>query len=163
MLGAPILKRPLILYIVSQEKSLGALCVQKNEEGKEIALYYLSRTLVGAELKYSPIEKICLSLIFAIQKLRHYMQAYTVQVISKADPIKYILSRPILNGRLVKWVVILKQYNLLYIPQRAIKRQTLVDFLADHPIPDNWELNDELPGEDVFFIDILPPWEMHFD
>ena len=73
MLEAPILGRPLILYIVAQEKSLGVLCVQKNKEGKEIAIYYLSRTLVGAELKYSPIEKICLSFIFAIQKLRNYM------------------------------------------------------------------------------------------
>ena len=71
-----------------QEQSLGALCVQKNEEGKEVALYYLSRTLVGAKLKYSPMEKICLSLVFAVQKLRHYMQAYIEQVVSKADPIK---------------------------------------------------------------------------
>ena len=39
----------------------------------EIALHYLSRTLVGVELKYSPIEKIYLSLIFVIQKLRHYV------------------------------------------------------------------------------------------
>ena len=93
VLGAPIPGKPLRLYISAQDQSLGALCVQENEEGKEVALYYLSRTLVGAESKYSPIEKICLSLIFAVQKLKHYMQAYTVQVISKADPIKYILSR----------------------------------------------------------------------
>jgi len=73
VLGPLILGKPLILYIAAQEKSLGALCVQKNKEGKEIAIYYLSRTLVGAELKYSPIEKICLSFIFAIQKLRNYM------------------------------------------------------------------------------------------
>ena len=66
MLGASILGKPLRLYIVAQEKSLGALCVQENEEGKEVALCYLSRTLVGAKLKYSPIEKMCLSLIFAI-------------------------------------------------------------------------------------------------
>jgi len=103
--------------------------------------------LVGAELKYSPIEKIYLLLTFAIQKLRHYMQAYMVPVISKADPIKYIPSRPILNGRLAKWTVILKQYNLIYVPQRAINGQALVDFLIDHPIPDDWELNDYLPGE----------------
>jgi len=98
VLGAPIPKKPLIVYIEAQEKSLGAFCLQQNEEVKEIALYYLSRTLVVVELKYSPIKKICLSLIFAIQRLRHYIQAYTVQVISKTDPIKYILSRPILNG-----------------------------------------------------------------
>jgi len=76
--GAPIPRKPLILYIAAQEKYLELLCVQKNEEGKEIVLYYLSRTLVGAELRYSPIQKICLSLIFAIQKLRHYIQAYTI-------------------------------------------------------------------------------------
>ena len=91
------------------------------------------------------------------------MQAYMVQVISKADPIKYIMSRPILNGRLAKWAMILKQYDLVYIPQRATKGQALADFLADHPIPDDWELNDDFPGEDVFFIDILPLREMHFD
>jgi len=49
------------------------------------------------------------------------------------------------------------------MPQRAVKGQALVDFLADRPILDDWELNDDLPGEDVFFIDILPPWKMHFD
>jgi len=38
VLGAPIPGNPLILYIAVQEKSLGALCVQKNEEGKEINL-----------------------------------------------------------------------------------------------------------------------------
>jgi len=49
-----------------------------------------------------------LALMFAIQKLRPYMQAHTVQVISKADPSKYILLRLILNRQLPKWAIILK-------------------------------------------------------
>jgi len=36
-------------------------------------------------------------------------------------------------------------------------------FLAYHPIPDDWELNNDFLGVEMFFIDILPPWEMHFD
>ena len=83
------------------------------------------------------------------------MQAYTMQVISKVDPIKYILWSLFLNGQLRKWSVILKQYNLIYIPQRAVKEEALVYFLIDHPIPDDLELNDDLRGKDVFFIDIL--------
>jgi len=163
VLGAPIPSKPLILYIAAQERPLGALCAQENEEGKERALYYLSRTLIGAELQYSPIEKTCLALMFAVQKLRHYMEAHMVQVISKADPIKYILSRSVLSGRLAKWAIILEQYDLIYVPQKAVKGQALVDFLADHPIPDEWELNDDLPDEEVFVIDILPPWKMYFN
>ena len=42
VLGAPIPGKPLVLYIVAQEKSLGALMAQENEKGKERALYYLS-------------------------------------------------------------------------------------------------------------------------
>ena len=38
VLGASIPGKPLILYIATQEQSLGALCAQKNEEGKEVAL-----------------------------------------------------------------------------------------------------------------------------
>ena len=96
-----------MLYITAQEKSLGALMAQENEKGKERALYYLSRTLNGAELNYSPIEKMCLALFFAIDKLGHYMQAYTVRLIVKADPIKYVLSRPMVSGHIARWAVLL--------------------------------------------------------
>ncbi|CAM9002129.1 unnamed protein product [Rhodiola kirilowii] len=163
VLGAPIPGKPLILYVAAQEKSLGAMCAQETDERKERPLYYLSRTLVGAELNYSPIEKICLALVFAVQKLRHYMQAHTVHIVSKADPIKYILSRPVLSGRLAKWAMLLKQYDLVFVPQRATKGQAIADFFADHPVPAEWEFSIDLPGEDIFYIDVLPPWQMFFD
>lgn len=75
------------------------LLAQENENGKENALYYLSRVLVGAEHAYSPIEKLCLALVFAVKKLRHYMIAHRVTLISKVDPLKYLMTRPMLPGR----------------------------------------------------------------
>ncbi|CAM8886700.1 unnamed protein product [Rhodiola kirilowii] len=163
VLGAPTPGKPLILYVAAQEKSLGAMCAQETDERKERPLYYLSRTLVGTELNYSPIEKICLALVFAVQKLRHYMQAHTIHVVSKADPIKYILSRPVLSGRLAKWAVLLKQYDLVFVPQKATKGQAIADFFTDHPVPAEWEFSINLPGEDIFYVDVLPPWQMFFD
>lgn len=61
ILAAPILGKPLILYTAALEESLGALLAQDNADGKENALYYISRRLIGAELKYLPIEKQCLA------------------------------------------------------------------------------------------------------
>jgi len=98
--------------------------------------------LARVELNYSPIEKVCLALIFDLRMLRHNIHAHTVLVIPKANLIKYILSRPILIGRLAKWAVVLEQYDLIYVPQKAIKGRAVADFLADHPIPSDWELND---------------------
>ncbi|GAA0159906.1 hypothetical protein LIER_16583 [Lithospermum erythrorhizon] len=43
-----------------------ALLAQKNEEGKENSLYYLTRRMTPNELKYTPIEKLCLAVIFSI-------------------------------------------------------------------------------------------------
>lgn len=48
------------------DSSFSALLTQHNEEDKEHALYYLSRTMEGAELNYFNIEKICLSLILML-------------------------------------------------------------------------------------------------
>src|SRR3954462_598896 len=47
------------------EHSLGALLAQKSNEGHEQAIYYLSRTMVGAEHRYNLVEKECLALVFA--------------------------------------------------------------------------------------------------
>ena len=32
--------------------------------------------------------------------------------------------------------------------------QALANFLADHPIPNDWELTDEFPDEDVMLIEV---------
>jgi hypothetical protein len=53
---APIPGKPFILYISSTDTTLGALLAQNDEQGREQAIYYISRTLVGYELNYSLIE-----------------------------------------------------------------------------------------------------------
>ncbi|XP_070039195.1 uncharacterized protein [Nicotiana tomentosiformis] len=57
------------------------------------------------------------------------------------------MSKPVLNDR----------------SKVAIKGQALADFLADHPIPDDWELTTELLDEDAMVIEVQPPWKIHFD
>ncbi|XP_022897669.1 uncharacterized protein LOC111411361 [Olea europaea var. sylvestris] len=73
------------------------------------------------------------------------------------------MSRPILSGRIGKWALLLFEFDIKFIPQKAIKEQALVDFLADHPIPTEWELQEDLPDEDVLFTEIVPSWRLYFD
>lgn len=102
--------------------SLGALLAQHNEKGKEHALYYLSRTMVGIELNYSPIEKICLALIFTLQKLRHYLLTTMIHLISRANPLKYIMSCPSVQGRIAKWTVLLSEFDIHFVLHRGFSR-----------------------------------------
>ncbi|CAL8135842.1 unnamed protein product [Prunus armeniaca] len=125
--------KPFRLYISASEGSIGCLLAQNNEFEREQAVHYLSRTLNMAELNYSPIEKFCLALYFAATKLRHYMLPSVVQIISKTDLIKYMLTRPIIRGRIGKWTMALSKFTFQYVAQKSVKGQALADFLAHHP------------------------------
>lgn len=48
--------RPLLLYISATTTTSGVLLAKHNAEGKECAVDYISRTLAGYELNYTPIE-----------------------------------------------------------------------------------------------------------
>ncbi|KAK2990335.1 hypothetical protein RJ640_003607 [Escallonia rubra] len=53
-----------------------------------------------------------------------------------------------------KWVLALIEYNLTYVPQKAVKGQALADFLANHPCNN--------PEDGVIYVGIAP-WKMTFD
>ena len=163
ILAAPVKGRPLILYIATQPSSIGALLAQHNDEGKKVACYFLSRTMVGAEHNYSPIEKLCLGLIFTLKKLRHYMLTHQIQLVGRADPLRYVVSQPLLAGQLGKWAVLMMEFDITYVPQKVVKGQALAEFLAAHPVLDDSPLITDLPDEEVFTTELEAPWELCFD
>ncbi|KAM1875539.1 hypothetical protein FF1_042984 [Malus domestica] len=124
--------KPLKLYISASDKSIRSLLAQNNEGGKEQAVYSLSRILTEVETRYSPVERLCLALYFTANKLRHYMLPCHVHIIAKTDVIKYMLSKPMLTGRIGKWILALSEFSFQYVPQRAVKGQAIADFLAEH-------------------------------
>ncbi|CAN6555140.1 unnamed protein product [Malus baccata var. baccata] len=124
--------KPLKLYISASEKLIESLLAQNNEGEKDQAVYYLSRILTEVETRYSPIEKLCLALYFTASKLMHYMLPSHVHIIAKTDVIKYMLTKPMLTGRIGKWILALSEFSFQYVPQRAVKGQAIADFLAEH-------------------------------
>ncbi|KAL0385982.1 UNVERIFIED_CONTAM: hypothetical protein Sradi_2992500 [Sesamum radiatum] len=128
VLVAPIHGHPLILYVAAQERSVGILLAQKNDEGNENGLYYLSRMMTPNELKYSPIEKLCLALIFAIQKLKHYFQSHGIYPVSKINPLKFVMIKPVLSNRLARWYLQLQHFEITYVSQKVVKGQVQQTF-----------------------------------
>ena len=58
------------------------------------------------------------------------MLTCTTFLISKMDPIKYIFEKPALTGRLSRWQMLLSEYDIQYVTQKAINGRILVDHLA---------------------------------
>lgn len=125
---------PFRLYIAADMKSIGSTLIQE-QDGKERVIFYLSRRLVDAETRYTGVERLCLCLYFSCTKLRHYLLANECVVVCKTDVIKYMLSAPVLRGRIGKWMLALTEYDLLYESAKAVKGQVLADLVVDHGKP----------------------------
>ncbi|KAL0463429.1 UNVERIFIED_CONTAM: hypothetical protein Slati_0230500 [Sesamum latifolium] len=104
------------------------------------------------ELRYSPIEKICLALIFAIQKLKHYFQAHTVRLVSKANPLKYVMSKVLSWTR--KVVSSTATIQNCVCSSESRERTSTSGFLGRPSYPAEWELSNDLPDEDVLVIEV---------
>ncbi|OMO77592.1 reverse transcriptase [Corchorus capsularis] len=145
--------RPLILYLTVFEKSMGCVLAQQEKSGrKEHAVYYLSKKFTEYESNYSPLEKMCCALAWAAQRLRQYMLYHTTMLVARLDPLRYIFVKPGLSGRIARWQVLLSEYDIVYVSQKAIKGSVVADFLADRASNDYEPVKFEFPDEDLMAV-----------
>ncbi|XP_028055668.1 uncharacterized protein LOC114259836 [Camellia sinensis] len=111
---APQPGMPLMLYLISTPKSIGALLVQDVD---------------GAE---RPV---------------HYFSAHQIQIVTRSDPIRYLLSKPALTGKVARWLLALGEFEITCVAPKAIKSQALADLLAQFPSGDYEPVNEKLRGE----------------
>ena len=85
---------------------------------------------------------------------------------TKSYPIRTLLRRPVLFGRLAQWLLQLSEYEIVPITPKAIKSQAIADLLAQLPGKDASSINDEVPGKvgEVAFAKISDViWTLRFD
>ena len=68
------------------------------------------------------------------------------------DPIKYLLEKPTLMERLVRWQSFLSQFDITYVTQKAIKGYAIAEHLAYLSLPVFDEINSEFLDEDLMTI-----------
>ena len=73
------------------------------------------------------------------------------------------MSNSVLNERKAKWALLWQEFDITFVPQKAVKGQALADFIANHLVPNDWEFSEDLPDEDVLFIEMPKPWKLFFD
>nr|GEV54237.1 reverse transcriptase domain-containing protein [Tanacetum cinerariifolium] len=131
LLVAPKPQEELIMYLSATYGAISAVLMTERRAAKT-PIYFISHTLHGPELNYSLMEKPVLSLIFLAKRLQRYFQAHPIVVITD-QPIKQVMSRPDVAGRLQKWSIMLREHNITYRPRTSVKGQILADFLIEMP------------------------------
>ncbi|XP_017970500.1 PREDICTED: uncharacterized protein LOC108660728 [Theobroma cacao] len=172
MLVPLVVGRPFLLYLTVNEGSMGCVLGQHDETGKkERAVYYLSKKFTKYESKYFLLEKMCCALAWTTHRLKQYVLYHATWLIVKLDPIKYIFKKPSLSGRVARWQMLLFEYDIVYVSQKVIKVNAIVDFLAKRVGEDYEPMESEFPDEDLMSVcqtneeesEEKKNWKMFFD
>jgi len=156
ILRGPNWKLPFHISTDASDTALGAVLGQKDLV--PYAIYYTSKNLTPTELNYTVTEKEFLAVVHAINKFRHYITGYETFVHTDHSPIRYLMNKPVTNGRVTRWLLLLQEFNITVL-DRPGKQNMVADFLSriqntneDSPV------EDKFPDEYLFAVTTKTPW-----
>ena len=72
----------LFAYIVVASHAISLVLIRL-DNGVQRPVYYISKSLYEAEIRYLPLEKAILAMVHGTRKLPHYFQSHTVVVLTQ--------------------------------------------------------------------------------
>ena len=117
------------LYLAMSATAVSVALIRE-EDKKQLLVYYVSQAFQGVEFGYLKIKKIAFALIMASCKLRQYFQASPILVMMD-QPIRKSMNKPKAVGRMVQWAIELSQFDIEY------------HFIAKFTLPDEENLSPE--------------------
>ncbi|KAL0444452.1 UNVERIFIED_CONTAM: hypothetical protein Slati_2167900 [Sesamum latifolium] len=118
------------IYLALSEEATSTVLTRESK-GTHLPVYYTSRLLQNAEVRYNDLEKLVLALVHTREK--------TMTIFFGTPPHgsykPALKTRPATKHgkRMVKWSYELNEFDIEYQPRKAIKAQALADFIAECP------------------------------
>ncbi|KAJ9566697.1 hypothetical protein OSB04_002663 [Centaurea solstitialis] len=161
---APDWKLPFEVMCDASDWAVGAILGQKRKKIFH-PIYYASKTLIDAQINYTTTEKELLAVVFAFDRFRSYLIGAKVIVHTDHSAIKYLMSKADAKPRLIRWVLLLQEFDLEIIDRKGTENQ-----VADHlsriegkvSSGGNHDIKEVFPDEQILairhFCEKTTPW-----
>lgn len=111
LLWAPDYNRPFVVQCDASDRGMGAILCQRDGNGREHPILYISRKLTMREEAYCASEKECACLVWAIQKLACYISGARFTIETDHCPLTWLQQMSSRNARLLRWSIALQPYT----------------------------------------------------
>ena len=128
IMSKPEVDEVLFAYIVVASHAVSLVLIWV-DSGIQRPVYYVSKSLHEAEVRYLPLETAILVVVHATRKLPHYFQSHTVIVLTQL-PFRSLLQSADYTGRIAKQGTILGAFDIKYMPRTSVKDQVLADLVV---------------------------------
>src|SRR3954463_11397236 len=155
---APDWKNHFELMCDASDYAIGAVLGQR--KGKVFhVIHYASKVLNDAQVNYATTEKEFLAIVYALEKFRSYLIGSKVVIYTDHATIKYLLTKPDLKQRLIRWVLLLQEFDI-EIRDKKGSENVVADHLSRlvnvNITNQEAEIKDAFPDEQLFQVQTRP-------
>ena len=125
-------------------------------------VYYASKTLNDAQRNYTTTEKELLAIVYAFDKFRAYLVRLIIIIFTDHSTLKYILTKQDAKTRLIRWVLLLQEFNLQIKDKKGVEN-IVPDHLSRLTIAHDSHsppINEEFLEESMLFVE-NSPWYVY--
>ncbi|GKF42332.1 reverse transcriptase domain-containing protein, partial [Tanacetum coccineum] len=142
--------------------AIGAVLGQRKTKHFQ-PIHYASKTMTEAQVHYTTTEKEMLTVVYAFENFRPYLVLSKSIVYTDHSAIKYLLSKQDAKPRLLRWVLILQEFDIIIRDKKGME-----NLAADHlsrlenphkDVLENKDINENFPLETLGVISSgSTPW-----
>ena len=70
-----------------------------------------------AEKNYTTTEREALTMVYAMQKFRHYLLGSHVKMFTDHSPLNYLVNKIVLGGNICRWLLLFQEYDFEFVVQ----------------------------------------------
>lgn len=130
VLATPDFNKPFLILSDASREFIAAVLAQRDDQGVERPIAFISRALVGPEKEYYSGDLEGLSVVTACRAWRHYIHASPTVVITDNIAVGALVKpKAILHGRQARYALDLQEYQLVVVHRKGAVHH-LPDYLS---------------------------------
>jgi hypothetical protein len=99
------------VHVDASSIALGEVLTQSGIEEIDNPLAFATRKLSTTEINYTTTEREGLSMLYALQKFRHYLLGGHFKMFTDHSALKFLVNKPVLGGRICRWLLLFQEYD----------------------------------------------------
>jgi hypothetical protein len=131
ILASPDYSRDFQIFSFASDHTIACVLLQKNMDGHEQPIAYMSRSLQGSELKYKPMEKHAYAMVKGLAHFRPYFWNSHIVAYVPFPEVKDILAQKECAGTRGLWVTKIHEYELEVKIAKNVRCQGLATLMTE--------------------------------